>query len=380
MNATGRALEGHRRRLRVAYVLLGDPGARSPDELLALLPTVARTARALEATGRVDVHVVARIGSAYGGARLDRDGAAFHFVDTDDRAGGAMASLVAAVAPDVVHVNGLVFPHATETLAAEAPDAVVLVQHHGELPPGGVRTHLALRRAARTVDAFAFTGASAGQAEPWRRLLGRHAAVVEVLESSTDLRSVDRDAARRTLGIVGEPAVLWVGRFTQGKDPVTAIAAFAALLARRPDARLWMLARDRNGEEAVSAAVDARPELAERVHVAGPVPHREMASWFSAADVLVSTSRHEGSGYSVVEAMACGCPVVVSDIAPHRVIVAGAGPLVPVGDVAGFADVLATARLGEDTRRIMRRTFEARLGWPAVAEQLLAAYAAAGAS
>ena len=380
MSAASGARNSHRRRLRVVYVLLGDPGERSPDDLLALLPTVARTARALDATGRVDVHVVARISPAHGGTRLDHDGAAFHFVDTDDRAGGAMASLVAAVAPDVVHMNGLVFPHATETIAAAASDAVVLVQHHGELPPGGVRTRFVLRRAARKVDAFAFTGGSTGQAEPWRRLLGRQPTIVEVLETSTDLRAVDRGEARRMLGIVGDPAVLWVGRFTDGKDPATAIAAFAALLARRPAARLWILAGDRSGEAVVSTAIGARPALAERVHVAGPVPHREMASWLSAADVLLSTSRHEGSGYSVIEAMACGCPVVVSGIAPHRAIVAGAGALVPVGAADEFAVALATARLDEDARRTVRQMFESRLGWPAVADQLLAAYAAAGAT
>jgi glycosyltransferase involved in cell wall biosynthesis len=57
------------------------------------------------------------------------------------------------------------------------------------------------------------------------------------------------------------------------------------------------------------------------------------------ADVFVSTSRSEGLPVAVLEAMACGRPVILSDIPPHREIATGADfiPLVPPGDAEGFA-------------------------------------------
>jgi glycosyltransferase involved in cell wall biosynthesis len=61
-----------------------------------------------------------------------------------------------------------------------------------------------------------------------------------------------------------------------------------------------------------------RDELTDRVLLPGFVP--EIAGWMKAADVLVSVSHFEGRPNAVIEAMACGTPLVVSDIPEHREI------------------------------------------------------------
>jgi len=124
----------------------------------------------------------------------------------------------------------------------------------------------------------------------------------------------------------------------------------------------------------VSAAFAGTEWLRDRVTVAGPVPHGDIAAWLSAADLYLSTSRHEGSGYALIEAMACGCPPVVTDLPSHAAIAGAEGRRFPVGDAAALADALATASWGEDRRAAVRAAFEQHLTWQAVVDGLLAAY------
>jgi glycosyltransferase involved in cell wall biosynthesis len=104
----------------------------------------------------------------------------------------------------------------------------------------------------------------------------------------------------------------------------------------------------------------------------GAVPHHDMAEWFSGSDIMFSASRHEGSGYALVEALACGCTPVVTDIGPHRVIVGDLGRRFPVGDAAAAAKALADVEsLNRDD---VKCDFDRRLSWRAVADQLVRAY------
>jgi glycosyltransferase involved in cell wall biosynthesis len=80
-------------------------------------------------------------------------------------------------------------------------------------------------------------------------------------------------------------------------------------------------------------------ELDDRVELTGLIPRDEVFVRCAEADLFVSPSRGEGLPVAVMEAMASGCPVVLSDIPPHREIAAGVDfiPLVPVGDALSFA-------------------------------------------
>jgi glycosyltransferase involved in cell wall biosynthesis len=103
-----------------------------------------------------------------------------------------------------------------------------------------------------------------------------------------------------------------------------------------------------------------------------------MPQFYSAADLFVLGSHHEGSGYALIEACACGLTPVVTGIPSFRVITAdGAiGALWTVGAAADFADALvaAASRDRSAARRNVAEHFDRALSWPAVARQAADAY------
>lgn len=128
----------------------------------------------------------------------------------------------------------------------------------------------------------------------------------------------------------------------------------------------------------VRARVEASDRLRGRVHLRGRVPHAEMAAFYGAADLFVLASHREGSGYALLEALACGLFPVVTDIPSFRVLTgaAGAGALFPAGDAAAFAEALVrTAPEGSrPAQGEIRARFEERLGWAALGRRALEVY------
>ena len=82
--------------------------------------------------------------------------------------------------------------------------------------------------------------------------------------------------------------------------------------------------------------------LHDRVVLTGLVPRDDVFVACADADVFVSTSHGEGLPVAVLESMAAGCPVILSDIPPHRELADGADfiPFADPGDVDGFADAI----------------------------------------
>jgi glycosyltransferase involved in cell wall biosynthesis len=108
----------------------------------------------------------------------------------------------------------------------------------------------------------------------------------------------------------------------------------------------------------------------------GTRTHDEMTLLYRAADFYVQTSHREGSGYSLLEAMACGTPPIVTDIPPTRFIVDDAGSLTPVGDAPAMAEALL-AWAGRDRSLLRlgaRARFDAALTFDVIGRQLRGAY------
>ncbi len=342
-----------------------------PADALERTPTLVRTLRELTADGRVEVSACCATTAAR--ATIHDGGWRASFVPAPD-----LATAVAAERPDVVHVHGTGFVRTLRALDRALPRRTgLVVQHHGE-PPGPLRNRLAHRALRGRVDAWAFTGAMHGQAEPFRAagIVRRRDRVVDVLEAASllapGLLAPGVLAPVTSAVLDGAPAVLWVGRLIESKDPVTAVRAFGLVADRLPAAVLHLLATDRTEEPAVRAAIAALGALAPRVHVHDPVDHAAMTGWYLAADVVLSTSRREGSGYSLIEAMTEGCVPVVTGLPSHRAIVGDALPTFEPGDVVGAADLLIRA-VGVD-RDTLRRDAAQRLSWTVVVEQLVGVY------
>lgn len=346
--------------MRLAYVLPVPPSADGPTERAVAWPDNQRLLRVLHDRHGIDAHVVWP--SVAGPAQLAVvDGVTHHSTPS-------MVRTVRRLRPDVVHLNGLVFPRLALALRlATGPGRRIVAQHHGELVPDTRRGKLACRTARYGLDGYLFCGLP-GQAELWRAagIVGRRTNLHEVLESSTDLQATPGAGP----GLDGDPDVLWVGRFGAGKDPLTVVEGFARFAAARPGARLWLV-----GPDDGPLAGEVRRRLPAGATVVGPLPRTELAGWYAACPLLVSASRHEGSGYAVIEAMAAGCVPVLSELPSHRAIGGEVARYFPIGDAGALADALAEAMpVAAGGRAVARTRFEQALGWERVADQLAAAY------
>jgi glycosyltransferase involved in cell wall biosynthesis len=350
-----------------------DDGLTDPDALLDRYFTLTGWSEALLAAGAGRVTVVQRF---HRRARVERNGVTYLFTDED---GWRFAGTVASVQADVVHVNGLIFPARTWLLRRALPARTALVvQNHSD---GGVvgrapRLRLVGRAARGAADAYLF--AAIEHAVAWRDagIVAARQATYQVMEASTSFRPIDRTAARRAAGIEGSPALLWVGRLNANKDPLTVIDGFERSVDRLPGATLTMV----YGESALLGDVQRRvvnsDVLRPRMRLAGAVSHERMPAFFSAADIYVGGSHHEGSGYALMEACACGAVPVVTDIPTFRLLTGGAGALWPVGDPAALAGALVEVSVGNlgDERARIAAHFARELSWDAIGRRALAIY------
>ena len=137
------------------------------------------------------------------------------------------------------------------------------------------------------------------------------------------------EAARRMIN---------VGSLAPVKDQALLVRAFRQVVAARPDAELVIV-----GEGALRPALEAQA-AGLPVRFAGAVPHEQLPAWYANAAVCVQTSRHEAQGLAVLEAAACGLPIVGTPV----------GVLPDVGQVAAteaeLAEVLVEL-LGQPGRR-----------------------------
>jgi glycosyltransferase involved in cell wall biosynthesis len=344
-----------------------------PDQLLDRYFTLTAWSEALVAAGAGAVAVVQRF---HRSARITRNGVAYLFSDEHP---WALARRVAETGADIAHVNGMIFPVRTWLLRRALPGrTAIVVQNHSD--GGAVGRAPALRIGGRlnrgAADAYLF--AALEHAAPWRDagFITPEQAICQVMEASTSFRPVARDAARRMTGIAGAPAVLWVGRLNANKDPLTVLRGFERALERLPSATLTMIYSEADLAGEVRQFVNGSAALRERVRLVGAVPHAEMAAWFSAADLFVVGSHHEGSGYALMEAIACGVVPVVSDIPTFRLLAGGGGALWRPGDADAFARALVAVSgsdLSEERAKLAGH-FGRELTWSAIGCRALEIY------
>jgi len=362
-----------------------DPSVREAGALLDSYYTLTEWSEAMAGAG-ANVSVVQRF---HRPGRIERNGISYQFIKDagvpwlSTRAAPAeFVNAVAAHAADVVHVNGLIFPQLVAGIRkAVGARTTIVVQHHGgEFPvrghgPVGWWQRARWRGGLAAADAVSFTARE--QAGRWKAagVLGDQR-VVEVVESGTTLRPIDRARARAAIGLTADPLLLWVGRLTTNKDPLTVLDGVERALAGLPQAHLMMVFGDDTLIEAVDTRVRASRVLAERVTLAGRSSREEMPNYYAAADLFVSGSHSEGSGYALIEAMSFGLVPVITDIAPFRAIAGDCGARWPPGDAAACAAALtriAASNLADERARVLER-YNSVLRWEAIAHRTLTEY------
>jgi glycosyltransferase involved in cell wall biosynthesis len=359
-----------------------DPRGRPGAELLRAWPTLTDVAAAAAGAG-VEVQVVQ---AGWRDETVEAEGIDVHFVLESGarllprRLSAALPvrlmARVRALRPDVIHLQGLGFPVAARMAASLG--VPVLVQDHMDRVPPPSRRALYRWGHARTAGA-AFTDAEMARPFVEAGVLRPETPVFEVLESSTHFTPGDPAPARAAAGIHGDPCLLWIGRMTEAKDPFTVLDAFERAAPGLADGRLWMAYGDAPLLPAVRARIEASPLLRARVRLLGRVPHERVQALLRGADLYLSASRREGSGYALLEALASGAVPLVTDIPAHRRITRGGtvGGLYPRGDAAALAALLAehAARPRAAERTRAREHFDRHLSFAVVGRELADAYA-----
>jgi glycosyltransferase involved in cell wall biosynthesis len=218
---------------------------------------------------------------------------------------------------------------------------------------------------------------SATTADDLARLLGVPRDRVDVTPLGTDLRPAPADAVdavRRRLGIDG-PYLLGLGTVEPRKDLPSLVRAFAGLAGELPH-RLVLGGLAGWGAGALAAAV-AASGVAERILVAGYVPEADKAALFTGADVFAYPSRYEGFGLPVLEAMACGTPVVTTTGGSLPEVAGDAAVLVEPGDTGALAAAIAKLAADPAARHDAAARGTARAAaftWERCADLTVAAY------
>jgi glycosyltransferase involved in cell wall biosynthesis len=160
---------------------------------------------------------------------------------------------------------------------------------------------------------------------------------------SNIFRPLSETAIRAVLTRYGlEPGFIFsLGRLNRRKNLGTLLRAFAVLRTQgRADLRLVVAGKvDYGGKELVHAFRE--PGRSSHVHWVGAIPDDDLPAFYAGARCFVYPSLFEGFGLPLLEAMACGCPVVSSDRTACPEVVGTAGLLVDPEDVTAIAEAIA---------------------------------------
>ena len=182
----------------------------------------------------------------------------------------------------------------------------------------------------------------------------------------------DRTAARDALGLPQEAdVVVYVGRLVAEKGLLELLEACRTLSATRPGLQLVLVGEGPLQDE-LSARIATMQDASMQVRLAGAQPPAEVARWMAASSLVTLPSYSEGHPNVLVEALACGRPVVATAVGGiPEVVDASSGVLVPVRDVPALASGLAQVLERDWDEAALARKFSR--DWRQVAEDTLAA-------
>jgi glycosyltransferase involved in cell wall biosynthesis len=332
--------------VKIAFLLTGPNGGGAERAMINVANYLARNSHH---------HVLLFLGSADGAMR-DAIDSKVRIVDLGARRARSMlvplAAHVRSERPDVL-VSGLMICDFISLLGRRIwrwPVKIVISVQSHPLARASGSTHgiqrywpVLIRLLYRRADSV--VGISSGVARTVAELLGRPHESVPVIPNpviSPGFREkLEEEPDHPWFHDGGPPVLLAAGRFTEAKDYPTLLRAFAKLTRRR-EARLIVI-----GEGEERAALERLIQelgVADRVAMPGFVANPY--AWMKRARLFVLSSRWEGFGNVLAEALACGTPVVATDCpsGPVDILDGGAyGQLVAVGDVEALARAIEEA-------------------------------------
>lgn len=207
-------------------------------------------------------------------------------------------------------------------------------------------------------------------ADPGRTIVLRNGVDLELFRPHPD-----RQAVRDRLNLAGF-TLISVGALIPRKGHDLVISA----LPECPDCTL--LIAGGGPQRSQLEALARQLGVADRVRFVGEVPHHQLSDYYSAADVMVLASEREGWANVLLEALACGTPVIASDVNGTSEVIQGpeAGLLLPERSSRSIVEAIARLRRDMPSREVARRYAE-QFDWFRIASAnraLLSAVAKAG--
>jgi len=273
-----------------------------------------------------------------------------------------------------------------------------IVHVHGGLAPTfGLAAPIAAGRVGIPVVAtfhswFARSLACRVFRRPLQKILDRHAATIAVSEPVVDANSryfradweiipngVDVEFFRPngrapTDALTQGPRLLFLGRIEPRNGLGTALAALPRILARHPNAVLTVA-----GDGPWRGYYERRARsLGASVRFVGQV-FEERPEYYASADLYLCPTTIASFGVTLLEAMACGTPMIVSDNLGFRSVIDGGAEavIVPKDDPVAWADTTLALIADPERRRAMGAAGlakAARFAWPRIARRELAVY------
>jgi glycosyltransferase involved in cell wall biosynthesis len=279
---------------------------------------------------------------------------------------------------DVVHIHSLYLFHtAAAALCARRCRVPYVIRPHGTLDP----YHRARHRGRKAVQELLIERRNLDRAAAIHCTSLAEKAAIEplrfrapclVVPLGVDVAEVEPAAGAEA---VETALVTFLGRLTPKKGLDILLDAFAQVGSSRPDAHLTIAGPDDEGLGRRLHERARRLGLQSRVSLPGAVTGRAKDDLLRRSSVVVLPSKDENFGVSVVEAMAVGVPVVITNgvAIHHEVAEAGAGLVVSRTPASVASAVLRLLddpawrrRLGERGRRLVQTTF----AWPGIAARL----------
>jgi glycosyltransferase involved in cell wall biosynthesis len=280
---------------------------------------------------------------------------------------------------DLVHGPVNVVPLAGLRPLVVTVHDVAFLRHAGHYPPLK-RRYLALmtRQAVRQADYV--IAVSKQTRDDVIELCGADAEKVAVVPNGVDptLRRINDASvleAFRSRHHLPEAFVLFLGTLQPRKNVEGLLRAYARV---RSDVSVpLVIAGARGWHESAIFHLVRELGLGESVQFAGYVSPEELPYWYSAATIFVYPSLYEGFGLPVLEAMACGTPVITSSVSSLPEVAGDAAVLVDPRDIDGLARAIRQLLGSSDTRASLSRAGLQRASlftWMRTAEETLAVY------
>lgn len=130
--------------------------------------------------------------------------------------------------------------------------------------------------------------------------------------------------------------ILWVGRFVRGKGVEYIIHAAKIMVKENPDLKI-LLVGDGPSKGKIKGLIE-KFNLKENVKIKENIPNANMPEVYQKTDIFVLPSLNEGVPKTILEAMACGKPVVISEFPHLQELIKNSGLSFPKGDVHALAD------------------------------------------